>query len=64
MHASFFNGRLQRLNDDVMYDVIAEDVDPSVGRFRNMIQTAVVPIKVSSRTTMDPLWLRGPPLSP
>uniref|UniRef100_A0A672R4H3 Protein phosphatase 1, regulatory subunit 8a n=1 Tax=Sinocyclocheilus grahami TaxID=75366 RepID=A0A672R4H3_SINGR len=25
-----------------------EDVDPSVGRFRNMVQTAVVPIKVRS----------------
>lgn len=24
----------------------AEDVDPTVGRFRNMVQTAVVPIKV------------------
>lgn len=24
----------------------AEDVDPSVGRFRNMVQTAVVPVKV------------------
>lgn len=23
-----------------------EDVDPSVGRFRNMVQTAVVPVKV------------------
>ena len=26
----------------------AEDVDPSVGRFRNMVQTAVVPVKVGS----------------
>lgn len=26
----------------------AEDVDPSVGRFRNMVQTAVVPVKVRS----------------
>lgn len=26
----------------------AEDVDPSVGRFRNMVQTAVVPVKVHS----------------
>lgn len=26
---------------------ITEDIDPSVGRFRNMIQTAVIPIKVS-----------------
>lgn len=25
---------------------LAEDVDPSVGRFRNMVQTAVIPIKV------------------
>lgn len=25
-----------------------EDVDPSVGRFRNMVQTAVVPVKVHS----------------
>ena len=46
------------INDYVMDDVIAEDVDPSVGRFRNMIQTAVVPIKVSSRTTKEPLLPR------
>lgn len=27
-------------------DLLAEDIDPSVGRFRNMVQTAVIPIKV------------------
>lgn len=47
-----------KLHDDVMHDVIAEDVDPSVGRFRNMIQTAVVPIKVSFRNIKAPLILR------
>lgn len=30
-----------------MSDLLAEDIDPSVGRFRNMVQTAVIPIKVS-----------------
>lgn len=28
--------------------MLAEDIDPSVGRFRNMVQTAVIPIKVST----------------
>lgn len=28
--------------------ILAEDIDPSVGRFRNMVQTAVIPIKVSA----------------
>ncbi len=28
---------------------LLEDVDPSVGRFRNMVTTAVVPIKVTSQ---------------
>lgn len=26
-----------------------EDVDPSIGKFRNMIQTTIIPAKVSSR---------------
>ena len=26
--------------------ILTEDIDPSVGRFRNMVQTAVIPIKV------------------
>lgn len=32
------------LSNSFLY--LAEDVDPSVGRFRNMVQTAVIPIKV------------------
>lgn len=28
--------------------ILTEDVDPSVGRFRNMVQTAVVPVKVKN----------------
>lgn len=30
-----------------------EDVDPSVGRFRNMVQTAVVPVKVQSKSQLS-----------
>lgn len=30
-----------------------EDVDPSVGRFRNMVQTAVVPVKVQSNSQLS-----------
>ena len=26
-----------------------EDVDPSIGKFRNMIQTTIIPTKVSGR---------------
>lgn len=32
----------------VLSYLFAEDVDPSVGRFRNMVQTAVVPVKVGN----------------
>lgn len=32
----------------VLSCLFAEDVDPSVGRFRNMVQTAVVPVKVGN----------------
>lgn len=31
---------------------LTEDVDPSVGRFRNMVQTAVVPMKVAVLSTL------------
>lgn len=31
----------------------AEDVDPSVGRFRNMVQTAVVPVKVRGDSSLS-----------
>uniref|UniRef100_A0A8D2MZG0 Nuclear inhibitor of protein phosphatase 1 n=1 Tax=Zonotrichia albicollis TaxID=44394 RepID=A0A8D2MZG0_ZONAL len=38
------NSRVTFSDDDEIIN--PEDVDPSVGRFRNMVQTAVVPVKV------------------
>uniref|UniRef100_A0A8C9ES92 Nuclear inhibitor of protein phosphatase 1 n=1 Tax=Pavo cristatus TaxID=9049 RepID=A0A8C9ES92_PAVCR len=40
------NSRVTFSDDDEIIN--PEDVDPSVGRFRNMVQTAVVPVKVHS----------------
>lgn len=37
--------------------LFTEDIDPSVGRFRNMIQTAVVPIKVRPRVFIYYLFI-------
>ena len=31
-----------------------EDVDPSIGKFRNMIQTTIIPTKVSSEIVWSP----------
>lgn len=33
--------------------IFTEDIDPSVGRFRNMIQTTVIPNKVTKKTTLS-----------
>lgn len=38
-----------RLLTVIVLLTLLEDVDPSVGRFRNMVTTAVVPIKVTSQ---------------
>ena len=35
-----------------------EDIDPSVGKFRNMVQTTIVPTKVRIS-----LWLLFPPMT-
>lgn len=39
---------------DVCLCILTEDIDPSVGRFRNMVQTAVVPMKVNVFTRRKP----------
>lgn len=38
-----------RLLTVIVLLTLLEDVDPSVGRFRNMVTTAVVPLKVTSQ---------------
>lgn len=39
--------------DSLPVVAFAEDVDPSVGRFRNMVQTAVVPVKVQNNSRLS-----------
>jgi hypothetical protein len=37
------------LNLTIHSFVFAEDIDPSIGRFRNLVSTTVIPTKVSRR---------------
>ena len=39
---------VENIMADFLCLFVTEDIDPSVGRFRNMVQTAVVPIKVKT----------------
>lgn len=41
----------------ILFFFCTEDIDPSVGRFRNMIQTTVIPNKVKKNTFSGWLWI-------